>query len=508
MFLKKREHWPAVVERWSVVTRLLTFPRTRLSGLVSVTATLIMGCAAVGPNYVAPTPAAPTVWQGAVPAKATVTQIAPKNLASWWRQLDDPTLTELIEQALRSSPDLRTAQAKLREARAHRALAGAERFPTVAALASGSRVKSSAESGNGETRNGFNAGFDASWEPDVFGGIRRSEEAAQADLEASEASLQDVQVSLVGEVALNYVELRAYQARLEIARANAASQAETLKLTQWRAQAGLTTVLDVEQAHSNLEQTRAQIPNLDTGRAEAEHRLEVLLGQQPGALHLALSGPVEIPRIPEQIIIGIPADTLRQRPDVRAAERSLAAETARVGVVEAERYPNLVLSGSLGLEALSVGGLTSGDAVTRTLLSSIAAPIFDAGRIRQQIAIQTAVQEQALVSYQAAVLNALEEVENALVALANTRKRQQNLRDATQAARVAALLARHRYTAGVADFQTVLDTERTVLALEDDLKASEAEGVTALIQLYKALGGGWSSASVNNRVASVQGTAP
>jgi len=415
----------------------------------------------------------------------------------------------LIERALQNSLDLRTAQAKLREARARRALAGANRFPTVTASASVAQTQSSAETGGGTTRDLYNAGFDASWEPDVFGGLRRSEEAAQADLETSEASLHDAQVSLVAEVALNYVELRSFQARLDIAKANAASQTETLQLTQWRAQAGLTSALDVEQARANLEQTRAQIPTLETGRAEAEHRLEILLGQRPGSLTNTLADSTGLPHPPARVTIGIPADTLRQRPDVRTAERKLAAETARIGVAEAERYPNFSLSGSLGLEAYSLGALSSGDAVARTLLGSVAASVFDAGRIRQQIEIQNAVQEQAFVSYQSTVLNALEEVENALVALTNTQKRQESLRDATRAARLAALLARHRYTAGIIDFQTVLDTERTVLTLEDNLKSSEAESLSALIQLYKALGGGWSSSiPANNIAANRQGTSP
>ncbi|MBE2293421.1 MAG: TolC family protein, partial [Phycisphaerales bacterium] len=214
----------------------------------------------------------PATWQGATAAEIAVTPTASEDLAIWWRQLDDPTLNQLIEQALQGSLDLRTAEAKLREARARRSLAGAELSPTVSGSATGQRVKSSGESGSGETTNRFGAGFDASWELDVFGGLRRGVEAAQADLEASQANLHDVQVSLIAEVGLNYVDWRAAQTALDIARANATSQAETLQLTQWRAQAGLTSVLDVEQARTNLEQTKAQIPSLETTRVEAEHR--------------------------------------------------------------------------------------------------------------------------------------------------------------------------------------------------------------------------------------------
>ncbi|MCP5420110.1 MAG: efflux transporter outer membrane subunit [Gammaproteobacteria bacterium] len=480
--------------------------RRERPALTALTVALMLtGCAAVGPNYVAPETEAPTAWQGATAAKVTIAPAAPADLARWWQTLDDPTLSRLIDQALRDSLDLRTAEAKLRQARAQRALAGAQLFPTVSGSAGGQRVKASGESGGGGTGNLFNAGFDASWEPDVFGGLRRGEEAAQADLEASEASLHDVQVSLSAEVALNYVELRNYQTRLEIARANAASQQETLQLTEWRAQAGLTTELDVAQARSNLEQTRAQLPTLDTGRAEAEHRLETLLGLQPGALQASLASPGGVPEIPERIIVIIPADTLRQRPDVSAAERGLAAETARIGEVQAEAYPSFPLKGSIGLAALTLGNLVSADAGLGSLAGSIAGPIFDAGRIRQQVAIQTAVQEQALINYQATVLNALEEVENALVSLANARQRRENLQNATQAAQVAAQLARFRYSSGIIDFQTVLDTERTVLTLEDSLISSQAEGVSALIQLYKALGGGWSPTAVDQANVSAQG---
>lgn len=481
------------------------FPATPASLLVAL---LLSGCTAVGPNYAAPELATPATWRGAVAARVAVAPTTPEDLATWWRQLDDPTLTSLVEQALQTSLDLRAAQAKLREARARRALAGAELFPTVSGSAAGRRVKISGESGGGGTANLFSAGFDASWEPDVFGGLQRGVEAAQANLEASQASLHAVRVSLVAEVGLNYVELRASQAALDIARANATSQAETLQLTQWRAQAGLTTALDVEQARANLEQTRAQIPSLETSRAEAEHRLEILLGQQPGTLAEQLAKPGGIPRMPAHVAVSIPADALRQRPDVQVAERTLAAETARIGVVEAQAYPNFSLSGSLGLEALTLGALSGGNAVAGSMLGSVAAPIFDAGRIRQQVNIQTAVQEQALVNYESTVLNALAEVENALVAVANTRQRQDNLREALQAARLAARLARHRYSAGLSDFQTVLDTERTVLTVEDKLTLSEADGAKALIQLYKALGGGWSPAPANTIAANAQGTSP
>lgn len=473
-------------------------------GLVLFALFMLGGCATVGPDYVAPTLAVPSAWSRASELGGSGLTQRTENLAQWWQNLDDPILTDLVDRALKSSLDLRAAQARLREARARRGLAGANRFPTVTAVASGSRNKSSAEAGGGATRSLYSAAFDASWEPDIFGGTRRAIEAAQADLEASEAGLQATQVSLAAEVGLNYVEVRSFQARRAIAESNLAAQSETLQLIEWRAQAGLASSLEVEQSRANREQTRAQIHALETGLAEAEHRLAILLAQAPGSLHETPATPAAMPKVPAQVMVGIPADTLRQRPDVHAAERTLAAETARVGVRTADLYPSLVLSGSIGLEALSLGAL-GGDAATRSLAANLLATVFDGGRLRRQVEIQSAVQEQALVNYEATVLTALEDVENALAALANSRKRQEALAGAAEAARNAALLARQRYASGLIDYQTVLDTERSVLSVEDSLASAEAEQVSALVSLYKALGGGWSVASESPAETGQQG---
>ncbi|MCD6706097.1 MAG: efflux transporter outer membrane subunit [Thiobacillus sp.] len=453
----------------------------------------LSGCAAVGPDYVPPATGAPAGWARLDPAAQPVAHsAAPGDLGQWWQSLSDPLLSRLIAEALQASPDLRSAQAKLREARARRTVAVAGQYPGVTASGSASRSRSGEEAGSGATRNFFSAGFDASWELDVFGGVRRSVEAAAADLESAVASLHDTQVSLASEVALTYVEVRVQQTRLDIARANLASQSETLQLTDWRAQAGLVSGQDVEQARSNREQTRAQIPSLETSLAEAEHGLDILLGRAPGTLHARLAATGNLPAVPGRIAVGIPADTLRQRPDVRAAERRLAAETARVGVAEAARYPSFDLSGSIGLEALTLGGLGDSGAATSSLLAGITGPVFNAGRLRAQVEIQDAVREQAQVTYEQTVLTALQEVENALVALARNRERVEALAIAAESAGNAAQLARQRYSAGLIDFQSVLDTERNVLSVEDGLASSRADGVLALIRLYKALGGGWS----------------
>ena len=451
---------------------------------------LLAACAGAGPNYQAPVTPVAAAWQ-AVPLEATV-PTGDIDLSRWWTQLADPQLSRLVEDALSANPDLQRAKSALMAARAARELAAANRFPTVSASVDASR-----STALGASRSLYQTGFDASWEPDVFGGTRRALEAAEADLAASEADLQAARVSLVAEVALNYVELRAYQARLSIARDNLASQAETAQITDWRSQAGLASSLEVEQARSNRDSTQAALPALDTGRAGAEHRLAILTGRTPGSLHATLAVDAgkrgnALPRLPPGIALSIPAEVLRQRPDVRAAERRLAAETARIGQAEAARYPGFSLSGNLGLEALGLSVLGGGGQIARSLAAGVSGPLFDWGRARARVQAQEAVRDQRRAAYEATVLTALEEVQNALVALANGRARQQALGSAAEAARNAAVLARQRYTSGLIDFQTVLTVERSLLSIEDSLASAEAERVTALIQLYKALGGGWS----------------
>lgn len=442
---------------------------------------LLAGCTLLGPDYVKPEAKIPDQWSRTLQANAQ-----PQDLSAWWAQLNDPLLTELVNTALQANLDLHAAQARLQESRARRDLAGGNRFPTLTGGLSGSRNRAS-----GNTSQLFDAGFDASWEPDVFGGQRRALEGASADLEARLADLHATQVSLTAEVALNYIEVRNAQARLRIARDNLATQTETLQITDWRAQAGLATVLDVDQARTNVEQTRATLPTLETTLAQAEHRLAVLLGEAPAALHDRLTIASPLPAVPDTVATGIPADALRQRPDVRAAERRLAAETARIGSAMADRYPSFNLTGSFGWKAATLGGLGGAGTVVSSLAASMIGTIFDGGRLSSRIAIQNAVQQQAMVAYEKSVLTALEDVENALAAYQFQRLRQQTLRTAAVSSRSAATLARQLYESGNADFQKVLDAQRSLLAIEDSLAASEAQGLSALVQLYKAMGGGW-----------------
>ena len=465
---------------------------TRVQSIICLVICLsLAACTTVGPNHQTPQTELPPHWNNLEMAATERVNELPEDLSRWWRFLEDPVLSELIEEALLASPDLRLAQARLREARARRMVAVSDYYPTVTASGSAIRSQSSEESGSGDTRDLFQAGFDAAWEIDIFGRVRRSVEASEADLEATEADLQNTRVSLAAEVATTYFLIRSLETRLSIARDNLTTQAETLQLTQWREQAGLVSSQDVEQARTNMEQTRAGIPGLENSLAESKHRLNILLGKTPGSPQANLDPRTDLPAIPDRIAIGIPADTLRRRPDIRAAERRLAAETARVGIAEAQRYPSFQISGSLGLEALTLGGLGNSGAGTYSLLGGITAPVFQAGRLKSQVEIQDAVREQAFVTYEQTVLTALEEVENALVALARYREEGRSLGMAADSAQKAADMALQRYTVGLIDFQAVLDTERTVLNIEDNLATSRTNAILALVRLYKAFGGGW-----------------
>ncbi len=460
--------------------------------LLLLTAVATAGCATATARSVAPPVPVPAAWQQASD-NAAAQPVG--DLSRWWERLGDETLTELVEKALVANPNVRTAQSRLRQARLQRGLAKINFLPSVSGSASGSISKTTgSDASNSDARKSYSAGLDASWELDIFGGTRKAVSAAQADLEASEASLQDTQVSLAAEVALGYIQLRSYQSRLAISKRSLARQEETLDLTRWRAEAGLTSELDVQQSLANLEQTRAQIPSLETAVTQAEHALAILLAQPPASLHELLAPAGSIPTIPEAVAVGIPANALRQRPDVRAAERQLVAAIARVGEAKAARFPSLSLQGSLSRSGSP--DVVGADSVVRSLVGRLTAPILNWGRIRKQIKVQSEAQEQALISYESTVLAALEEVENAIVSLANTRRRQVSLEAAAAASRAAAEMARQRYTAGLVSYQTVLDTERTMLSTEDSVESGKADGVSALIRLYKALGGGWIPASV------------
>ncbi len=460
--------------------------RARACFLLLPAVLLLAGCMTVGPDYVVPEPGAPSAWNAGLGGHLITGQADPEALARWWETFHDPVLASLMDRAVKGSPDLKEAAARVRETRARRAAAGAGLFPALDSTASLQR------SGDSEsTRNLYSAGFDARWEIDLFGGTRRSVEAAGADLQAAGEAMNDALVTLTAEVALNYVEVRTFQSRLETAEANLALQQETYRLQQSLAQAGLIDGLALQRARSNLESTRALVPSLRVSLEGAKNRLAVLLGEPPGAVHEELASHRPVPVVPPEVSVDVPADILRRRPDVRRAERELAAQSARVGVAMAELYPRITLNGSIGLSALSSGDLFTADSWTFGYGPRITLPIFSAGSIRAGIEARSALQEQALVRYEAAVLVALEEVENALSAYAQEHVRSVALQESAHAAQEAAELAEYQYRSGLVDFTVLLDTQRSLLSAQDELARNSGALASNLVRLYKALGGGW-----------------
>ncbi|MGZ8226102.1 MAG: efflux transporter outer membrane subunit [Methylococcaceae bacterium] len=464
---------------------------TRLIKLSAMTLSLT-GCM-VGPDYQKPETPLPASWSTDLNAGSAVSSNESNRLDRWWKVFNDAILSGLMERAKTNNLDLKQAEARVREARAQRSLAKADLFPTISAAGTVSQQHSSTQTGTGITQEFYSNSFDASWELDIFGKKRRTIEAAEATLQASQEDLRDVLVSLLAEVGLNYVEIRGYQLRIVITETNLATQIETYDITRWRYEAGLTTQLDVDQAKLNMETTRALLPTLQVGLEQAKNRLAVLLGQPPETLQELLVFTKPIPVTSQSVAVGIPADLLRRRPDVRRSERQLAAQTAQIGVAKAARYPNLNLTGSIGLESLLAANLYTAGAKAFQIAAASAWTLFDAGRIRSNIEIETAQQEQALSLYEATILAALRDVENALIAYDQQQLRSNSLKDAVEAAQSALELAQAQYQSGINDFQRVLDTQRSLLSAQLQLAISDAEVAANLIRLYKALGGGWTA---------------
>ena len=455
----------------------------------------LSGCT-VGPDYVQPEIEEPDAWHAAA---VEGLEEGEATLQTWWQVFDDELLNDLVLRSAGGNLTLREALWKVEEARALRGVVSSNRKPQVGFEADANR---SQPSENGifspiagdegfEAGNQFTAGFGASWELDVFGRIRRQVEAADAAAQASVEAYRDVLVSLYAETALAYLNVRTSQERWRIAHANVDAQETTLQLTKDRFDSGLVSALDVSQAESNLANTYSLIPVIERDLNEALNRLAVLLGEHPGALHAELDQEVEIPQEPEAVAIGLPTELLRQRPDVRRAERLLASQIAQIGVATADLYPTFSLAGFLGLEALGLGDLASSDSVTWNIGLPIRWNIFSGGRIRSQIRAEEARSNQLLARYEQTVLNALEESENAMVAYAKEVQRREHLSRAVNATQRSLALVLTQYTAGLTDFQNVLDTQRTLLLREDDLAVAEGLVVGNLVRLYRSLGGGW-----------------
>ena len=439
-----------------------------------------------------------------VPARWSSTQISAATevspLSQWWLRFNDPLLHTLVVQALETNTNINTAQAALKQARALSDVAAAALLPTLGISAAAQR--NTTGSSNINSSNSFRTGLDASWEIDIFGANRSALSASEATAQASSASLGEVQVSIAAEVALSYISLRGTEARLAIAESNLASQLETLQITQWRLQAGLISSLEAEQARAATEQTRSQMPAMQTSIEQTRHALAVLTDQPPASLANVLVATGAIPKAPDDIAISIPTETLRQRPDIQAAEQQVIAAVFRVSEANAARLPNFKLGGSLGLNALALGALTNGASVVSAILASVSMPIFDGGAGDARVRAQQAALDQARFAYKAAVLNALKDVENALIALRGDRERLLHLQQATEAAGNAALMARQRYESGIVDFQVVLETMRTQSNTQDSVVSASMDVGSDHIRLYKALGGGW--LPENTRATSAQ----
>ena len=455
---------------------------------------LLCGCAA-GPNYAPP--------QGtalAVPAQYTLHLApgAPVDLAVWWSQFNDPLLTDLIARATAANLDIAVSAARLRQAHESLIQAHAAQLPTLTGSAGETHTAEYAKAAvvggipqlaENQAFDSLSAGLAASWQADVFGGNRRSAEAARASMASSLFNLVAVRTSVAGEVATNYIDARLAQARLAIARDTLRTQDDNLDIATWRLQAGLASSLDQEQARAQRAQTAATIPPYETAFTTAVNRIGVLTGQAPGALRAALEVPGPIPVGPDGVAVGIPADTLRQRPDVRAAERDLATATAQIGVAQAQLYPALTLTANLTSQGSHFTGLT--DLVTSTLFAGLAQTIFDGGRLRSQVRAARANADAAFATYKHTILSGLEDVENGVQALESAKREQTALAVARDASNNAAIIARSQYRSGLTDFVTLTQSEQTLLSARDQLAAAQAAQASALVQLYLALGGGW-----------------
>lgn len=509
-----------------------------------IAAALMPGCM-IGPDYERPGLGLPDQWSEPLAGGASAN--APTH-AEWWASFGDPVLNALIERASEGSFDLRIIEARLREVRSYEDIAEAALWPQVnadaayqrsqtreiEAAASPSGAAALTVSGNGlgvsvtgnpagaygpsitvtpdlsgggnssvTVRSGssvsmpdrqvslYQAGFDATWELDVFGGTRREMEAARADTENVEEARRSVLISVAAEVARNYFILRSAQQRLETANKNIDAQQQGLDLARSRFEAGLTSELDVKTAEAQLASSKSVVPGLETFAQMAIHRLGVLTGKGPGALQKELAPAAPLAQKPPEVPVGLPADILRRRPDVRQAERAVAAATARIGVAEADLYPRFVLLGSLTGSSTHFSGITRDANRLWFFGPGISWPVFDGGRIRANIEVQNARQEEAIASYVKTVAMALEEVENALVAFAKEQNRLVSLTEAVEANRRAVEIARSLYSNGLVSFLNVIDSERSLFAVEDQQIQSEALVLTNLVALYKALGGGW-----------------
>jgi NodT family efflux transporter outer membrane factor (OMF) lipoprotein len=473
----------------------------RPGALLAAFPLMMSAACTVGPGYSRPAAPTPQTFSEAPAGRTAAPDTV--SVARWWTAFQDPVLERLIARAVAGNLDVEIAAVRVREARAARGIATSRALPQVDASAAYSLTQRSeavppfdsaagaATPFGARVQDTFEVGFDATWELDVFGGVRRDREAALAQVQAAEESRRDVLVTVIADVARNYVELRGAQRRLEILEATLRSQRSTLDLAEARFDAGLGSELDVTRARSLLHATESERPRLERIARQAIHALRVLLGGDPATLTPALEGPGSIPLAPPDVPPILPSELLSRRPDLRRAERELAAATGRIGVATADLFPRFSFVGSFGRRSDDVADLDTGSSEFWAIVPAVRWPIFSGGRIRANIRVQEARQEQALRQYEKAVLVAVQEVENALSAHVREQRRKADLSASVAASRRALDLATERYTGGLESFLSVLDAQRSLYAAEDLLVQSESNTAVDLIALYKALGGGW-----------------
>ncbi|MET0238608.1 MAG: efflux transporter outer membrane subunit [Sphingobium sp.] len=469
---------------------------------------LMLSACSVGPDY-RPSTAGdlgiPDNWSVLVPAGSPPAAPQAEDLTRWWSRFDDPVLGQLVEQAATANLDLAQAVARLRQAREALVGSRSDLFPSLSG--SGGYSRSEPLRGGGTTitlpdgtistggasgRDSFSLGLDASYQLDLFGGIRRSVESAGAQYEGAGFDYAATLLSVQSEVARNYVLARAYQAQLANARDSLTIQDDNLEIAGFRVQGGLVSSLDVEQARATRAQTAAAVPQIEQQYNAAVSRIGVLTGQAPGALKPLLATARPIPAGPESVATGIPANILRQRPDIRSAERNLAATTAQIGVAKAQLYPALSISGSIDANSSRIGNVF--DSITGGLFAGVSQAIFNAGRLNAQVRSARAGADGAFAAYKSTVLTAMEDIENAITAFQTAQAREREFLIAFDAASNSAILARSQYRTGLTDFTTLNTQEASLVSARNGLVQARSDKATALIALYVALGGGWDPA--------------
>lgn len=492
-------------------------------------AAMALSACTVGPRYKKPELPTPTAYHslpsGRDDAPLSQPQTGAADLTQWWTQFHDPQLESLIARALKANLDLQAAASRIRQAREQELVAGAGLLPSVSASGVGARIHSnsnplaalgagsqtsgpggqpgsSSSGGSSTTLKLYSVGFDATWEADVFGGTRRGIEAARANSEAAVWQLRDGQISLSAEVANTYMSLRSTQSRMAILRESTQHQRELLDLAAARAHAGFVTELDVNQQRSQLSATSAQLPQLETQERASVHALGVLLGFEPDAVAGELAAAASLPPVPTSLPVGLPSDLLRRRPDVRRAERQLAAATAEVGVAVANLYPKFNLLAAVNVASNSVGNLFESRSLSNAEGGLISWPLFQGGRLKANVRVTAEQETQAYLAYRKSVLSALQDAEDALTRYDAEQRRLTSLRESQAAANSSLHIAEEQYRAGLVTFINVLTASATLLTAQDQVAQSQQTLAQDLISLYKALGGGWNAVGPENSVAS------